>query len=688
MKLKSFRIKNFRSIEDTKCNVSDVLTIFAGKNESGKTTILDALMFLNEDIEFKDGDKPLTGSSEDTSITYVFNLNENEIKQSFQTTEIIPELTDAEVTIEYWPELKEYDISGNIVQFANDIFTTNNAKILPEMNEQIRKIKPMLDTLEGFSISECSVLNKTAIDDYIQLVKEIENKIPRDPKTNQSTLPGLTTEINSLLEKLLKIQEQSDIVRSNIWNLRPKIVKFSSFEDTLPSEIPYSEFTNEGLKNNYPIIRDLCSLAEIDLDKVQTEDRQARENLTELAARITTKKFKEFWRQNPVEFIFRIDQSYVSIFIRDEGKASSYKPEQRSKGFQWFLSFYLRLEAQGNEENTIILIDEPGLYLHARAQRDVLEVLERESEKNQILFTTHSPYLLNPDELNRVRLVIKDEKTDKTTVTNSYYKGADSDTLTPLVTAIGLDLTRDLLFSKNTNLVLEGISDYYYLRAMIEYLKRIENYSFLNDVSLIPCVGGANISLIVSLLIGLELPYMILLDKKGNVKLLNKLKKNGITDDEIILVGIESNDSIEELFDEQDRTKYAIDSNSENKAAVSRKFYERVKKLEIQDLSPTTLDNFRNLLETIKQRKIVSENLIETTESKNLENSIEAIESDLANIIVSLNTKYSLSLQQDDYNRLTAKYMEKIKALGKLSKEATEPIKQELELEMKSMSEK
>ncbi|MCH7782657.1 AAA family ATPase [candidate division KSB1 bacterium] len=80
MKLKSFRIKNFRSIEDTKCNVSDVLTIFAGKNESGKTTILDALMFLNEDIEFKDGDKPLTGSSEDTSITYVFNLNENEIE--------------------------------------------------------------------------------------------------------------------------------------------------------------------------------------------------------------------------------------------------------------------------------------------------------------------------------------------------------------------------------------------------------------------------------------------------------------------------------------------------------------------------------------------------------------------------------------------------------------------------------
>ena len=199
---------------------------------------------------------------------------------------------------------------------------------------------------------------------------------------------------------------------------------------------------------------------------------------------------------------------------------------------------------------------------------------------------------MNPDELNRVRLVIKDEKTDKTTVTNSYYKGADSDTLTPLVTAIGLDLTRDLLFSKNTNLVLEGISDYYYLRAMIEYLKRIKNYSFLNDVSLIPCVGGANISLIVSLLIGLELPYMILLDKKGNVKLLNKLKKNGITDDEIILVGIESNDSIEELFDEQDRTKYAIDSNSENKAAVSRKFYERVKKLEIQDLSPTTLDNY------------------------------------------------------------------------------------------------
>ena len=96
--------------------------------------------------------------------------------------------------------------------------------------------------------------------------------------------------------------------------------------------------------------------------------------------------------------------------------------------------------------------------------------------------------------------------------------------------------------------------------------------------------------------------------------------------DEIISVGIESNDSIEELFDEQDREKFDIYSNSENKAATSRKFYESVKKLEIQDLSSTTIDNFRNLLETIKQRTMISQNSVETTESDDLENSIELIE--------------------------------------------------------------
>ena len=86
-------------------------------------------------------------------------------------------------------------------------------------------------------------------------------------------------------------------------------------------------------------------------------------------------------------------------------------PEQRSKGFLWFLSFYLRMAAWDKREpdhSRLVLIDEPGSYLHAKAQRDILSVLNaRAKEKNQtIIYTTHSPYLLPASDIPYVNTVL------------------------------------------------------------------------------------------------------------------------------------------------------------------------------------------------------------------------------------------------------------------------------------------
>ena len=465
-----------------------------------------------------------------------------------------------------------------------------------------------------------------------------------------------------------------DSVRDKIWMSRPKVVKFSSFDDILPSQVPYSEFTEANLKANHRIVYDLAKLADIDLDKFQTDDRQVRENLTEAAARITTSKFMEYWKQNPVEFKFRIDEPHVSIFVRDEGKEISYKPEQRSKGFQWYLSFYLRLEAQAREKNSLILIDEPGLYLHAKAQKDVLAVLENESKKNQVIFTTHSPYLIDPNELNRIRLVVKDEKTEQTILTNSFHKGADADTLTPIVTAIGLDLTRGLLFSKELNLVLEGISDYYYLRAMIEVLKKSGRFEFPENISLIPCVGNTNTGLIISLLHGLDLKYKVIIDKKGSIRVINRLKNSGLKDNEIIVIGETENDSIEELFEASDREKYQIDSKSINKAAISRSFYEKVKSGEYTKFSEATLAGFVSLLGIITKGLAPQENL---------EDAIQKIETDLKNILDGIVVAYSFELDEKVKNEWIKEAVDKIKTYTKLSPEKIDEIKNQFSEEIK-----
>jgi len=680
LRLTSFDIKNFRSIGKTSCHVTDNLTVLAGKNESGKTNILDALTCLNDEIEFKETDRPLNKeTNDDTLIRFDFKLNNEEKKECIQDFQIdINDLPD-DVIIELTFNKNEYMIYGPFINEIEKRFDKYFETEKSLSNEKIKEINKQLtvSNLQEKGFTETGFVERM---DYITLdekaieLTDIEKQLPRNPQNNQSLYPELIKLINELLNVLFSVRDQIGSIRDKIWMLRPKVVKFSSFDDILPSQVPYSEFTEENLKANHRIVYDLGKLAGIDFNEFQTDDRQVRENLTEQAARITTIKFMKFWKQNPVEFKFRIDEPQVSIFVRDKGKEVSYKPEQRSKGFQWYLSFYLRLEAQAREKNSLILIDEPGLYLHAKAQKDVLDVLENESEKNQVIFTTHSPYLIDPNELNRIRLVIKDEKTEQTIITNSFHKGADADTLTPIVTAIGLDLTRGLLFSKELNLVLEGISDYYYLRAMIEILKKSGRFEFPENISLIPCVGNTNMGLIISLLHGLDLKYKVIIDKKGSTRVINRLKNSGLKDDEIITIGKTENDSIEELFETSDREKYQIDSKSISKAAISRSFYEKVKSGEYTKFSEATLAGFVFLLDIITKGLATKENL---------EDVIQKIETDLKNILDGIAVAYSFELDEKVKNDWIKEAIDKIKTYTKLSPEKIDEIKNQFSEEVK-----
>ncbi|WP_257974753.1 ATP-binding protein, partial [Vibrio parahaemolyticus] len=92
---------------------------------------------------------------------------------------------------------------------------------------------------------------------------------------------------------------------------------------------------------------------------------------------------------------------------------------ERSRGFKWFFSFYITFYAdthEGEADNAIILLDEPGLYLHAKSQSDLLTHLDQDFS-NQIIYTTHSPFLVPTKRLSSVKTVnICQEK--GTTVTN------------------------------------------------------------------------------------------------------------------------------------------------------------------------------------------------------------------------------------------------------------------------------
>ena len=165
-----------------------------------------------------------------------------------------------------------------------------------------------------------------------------------------------------------------------------------------------------------------------------------------------------------------VDGQYLKVVVEDD-LGVEIELDQRSEGFQWLVSFFVVFfaEAGSKHKNSILLLDEPGLSLHGLKQRDFRETISRLAKANQTIYTTHSPFLVGPNELDLVRVV---EMTDRKVGTkiHSTVMANDPASLLPLQEALGYDLAQSL-FAQERNLVLEGLTDFWYLESTSELLR-------------------------------------------------------------------------------------------------------------------------------------------------------------------------------------------------------------------------
>lgn len=197
-----------------------------------------------------------------------------------------------------------------------------------------------------------------------------------------------------------------------------------------------------------------------------------------------TNEIRQVWMPNPDrpeadKLKVTADGQYLKVVVEDD-LGVDIELDQRSEGFQWLVSFFIVFfsEAMDKHENAVLLLDEPGMSLHALKQRDFRETISRLAQKNQTLFTTHSPFLVGPEELDIVRVVEMKDRASGTKV-HTTISSDDPAGLLPLQEALGYDLAHSL-FSQKRNLILEGITDYWYLEATSELL-RASNETTLND---------------------------------------------------------------------------------------------------------------------------------------------------------------------------------------------------------------
>ncbi|HOW41780.1 MAG TPA: AAA family ATPase [Bacteroidales bacterium] len=316
------------------------------------------------------------------------------------------------------------------------------------------------------------------------------------------------------------------VLGARYFELSPVFELFEDFGSLLPNRIDLDDIiSGNDQVEGYKAARNFLSLARLDYYFFQQPSSRILKQTIENLNKTLTGNFHEFWQQkigrsNKIHIQFELEhynssfgqkagKPYLEFWIKDEGER--LYPKQRSRGVRWFLSFYMELKASANlkDNQLILLVDEPGVSLHARAQEDVLKVFEDIRDRIQIIYTTHSPHLVEVTKLHRVLAVQRDDMDNLRSATRIIdplkLSTATSDTLTPLQSFMGIPFTTEGISGKKLNLIVSDSGTFYLLSAVLIL------GGYRGKVNMIPSVNLSTIPVLCNIIMGWGMDFAVLL---------------------------------------------------------------------------------------------------------------------------------------------------------------------------------
>lgn len=499
MRLKEYRVREFRSIWDTgPIKVDDQTTCFVGKNEAGKTTVLNALYRTN----------PIRKGDAAFDETYDYPKREVE---DYRFAVENGEREEA-VVVECLYELEENDRLAVEAVFGSKALKSStfirktyygkaNSKFLLDCDQAAAR--KHLASSPSLSDELKSSLEKTA--DWLSFGATLDEA-------------EATEAVTALKQIVAKVQASGldyFVFDSLIWPRAPKFLYFDEYyqmegQANLGALIARED--SDQLENSdYPLIG-LINLARLDHRKlVAATNTTELKNKLEGAGNHLTQRIVKYWSQNRhIQMRFDVRDARaddpegmrqgVNVWgeVYDTVHWATTPLRNRSRGFVWFFSFLAWYEdVKRQKQNVILLLDEPGLSLHGRAQADLLRYFDAELSGHQLLYTTHSPFMIEPTKFERVRIVqdlgidateALPRGEDGTKVLANVFDATD-DSLFPLQGALGYEIQQTLFIGPNS-LVVEGVADMLYIRAVSAQLER-EGRVGLSERWVITPVGGS-----------------------------------------------------------------------------------------------------------------------------------------------------------------------------------------------------
>ena len=540
MRLIQAHVTKFKSVADsTPFNIDNAVTALVGKNESGKTAVLEA-MYRAKPIF---GGYP-TGFDDLRDYPRRFRARDRKSISSTSPVKLQFELDDDDLTViqdKFGPSV----LTKRAVRVGRT-YGSSTAVVDVDIDEAAA-LKHIIDA-SGLDVQKYAKDSREAV---VAALKADEASEPALQLATQLSDRDIRAEIRTAVFKRVPRFQYFDE-----YSILPGVVSIEKLQSTDEDDLDAGERTALAL----------LRLAGVDTDEFTAENYEERKAALEAAGNELTSELFEYWTQNDslrveldIEFRpvdgepTRQPEPFLQVRVRNDRHQVTLNMSQRSKGFIWFFSFLAAFSEYADEDRRIILLDEPGLNLHAKAQADLLRYIdERLAPSHQVIYSTHSLFMISPTKLERCRTVEDLDPTAGSIVSEEIWK-ARPDTVFPLLGALGVDMAQTLIIGSD-QLLVEGPADVVYLTILSDLL-RSEGRTALDPRWTLTPVGGIDkIPTFISLLNGTDLNVTVLIDGAvGGNQRLSSFVDRGLLDKSKLIPLTEITQTrqadIEDLFD-------------------------------------------------------------------------------------------------------------------------------------------
>jgi energy-coupling factor transporter ATP-binding protein EcfA2 len=497
---KEFKIQNYRNIDDSGWIPLETVTALVGRNESGKTALLKALHKFNPATpqpyvpqrEFpRDRFTRDFRNAADWPVSSVKFSIDDDLRQTLAAITAPNEAPNVVVPTKFYdgsfkyafePELKEAEIPPDAVLAAIDSFSNAAMRLAapaPEHEATYSTIRKDLLEWTATAKTRIEVYQNLKTQEGAAELKAIHDEArskgqPETADVVQAFLVAITGPMNAAAA--------TPVLGRVIEEIKKNLPVFIYFENygVLDSAI-YLPRLIEDLQRTptEPKVRTIdamfkhvqltaAEVAELGRSQLQEKRIKGEEQTPEMirqdqekvelrsiklnsASNDITARFTAWWKQRRHTIRYHADGDFFRIWVADDRRPGiEIELESRSHGFQWFFSFYLvfLVESEETHKEAVLLLDEPGLHLHPTAQQELIAFFEELSQKNQLVYSTHSPFLIDGQHLHRVRPVTEDETGHSRISVGSWPK--DRETIFPLQTTHQKRIARSYAGSHST----------------------------------------------------------------------------------------------------------------------------------------------------------------------------------------------------------------------------------------------